>query len=325
MRGERFALITSLVLATVRAGHGQSPFPGVPVVSQQTIVVRSQMAFPRAIVKGLPYSAEATTDVQQILPNGSRFARVQPVKVYRDREGRTRREQTLALGVLSQLMGELTLIILDDPVAGTIWTLNPSTRVATRVPMSASAADRNPATQTSGWPDARSEALGTREIAGLLAEGTRTVMTVPAGAGTNAQPIEIVTERWVSPELQIPLLARYSDPRLGDTVYQVTKVTKAEPAAELFVVPAHYQVVEQTPPNDDDGKQEPPPDRAADRHQPASHFANGSGRNWKCMTLLVVPLPVSMWNGVRVLTVAQSPLPFQPAFASSMRPSIHFV
>ena len=55
------------------------------------------------------------------------------------------------------------------------------------------------------------------------------------------------------------------------------------------------------------------------------YFASGSGRSWKRTTLLVVPLPVSMWNGVRVLTVDQSPLPFQPVRGSSMRPSIHFV
>ena len=56
-----------------------------------------------------------------------------------------------------------------------------------------------------------------------------------------------------------------------------------------------------------------------------SHRDSGFGRNWKCSTLLVVPLPVSMWNGARVLTVAHRPRPFQPAFGSSMRPSIHFV
>ena len=55
------------------------------------------------------------------------------------------------------------------------------------------------------------------------------------------------------------------------------------------------------------------------------HFASGSGRSWNGITLLVVPLPVSMWNGARVLTVDHSPLPFQPAVGSSMRPSIHFV
>ena len=60
-------------------------------------------------------------------------------------------------------------------------------------------------------------------------------------------------------------------------------------------------------------------------HRSSPHRASGSGRSWKCTTLLVVPLPPSMWNGARVLTVAHSPRPFQPAFGSSIRPSIHFV
>src|SRR6266571_6909280 len=54
------------------------------------------------------------------------------------------------------------------------------------------------------------------------------------------------------------------------------------------------------------------------------YFATGSGRIWKCITIGGVPFPVSMWNGVRVLVVVQSPRPFQPACASSMRPSSHF-
>lgn len=53
------------------------------------------------------------------------------------------------------------------------------------------------------------------------------------------------------------------------------------------------------------------------------YFASGSGRTWNLTTLLVVPRPVSMWNGVRVLTVDHRPFPFHPAFGSSMRPSSH--
>jgi hypothetical protein len=53
--------------------------------------------------------------------------------------------------------------------------------------------------------------------------------------------------------------------------------------------------------------------------------ASGSGRIWKWITLLVVPFPVSMWNGARVLIVDQRPRPFHPPFGSSIRPSIHFV
>ena len=54
-----------------------------------------------------------------------------------------------------------------------------------------------------------------------------------------------------------------------------------------------------------------------------TYFANGSGRNWNFTTFGRVPLPPSMWNGVRVPVVAHRPLPFQPPFGSSILPSIH--
>ena len=55
------------------------------------------------------------------------------------------------------------------------------------------------------------------------------------------------------------------------------------------------------------------------------HRASGSGRIWNLNTLLVVPGPVSMWKGARLLNVANIPRPFQPPFGSSIRPSIHLV
>ena len=61
-----------------------------------------------------------------------------------------------------------------------------------------------------------SEALGNRQILGLRAEGTRQTMTIPAGVFGNVGPIQVVTERWHSPELKIVLESRRSDPRLGD-------------------------------------------------------------------------------------------------------------
>src|SRR5215467_5362170 len=53
------------------------------------------------------------------------------------------------------------------------------------------------------------------------------------------------------------------------------------------------------------------------------HRANGSGRTWNLTTWGWVPLPVSRWNGVRLPSVVHTPRPFQPAFGSSIRPSIH--
>jgi hypothetical protein len=46
--------------------------------------------------------------------------------------------------------------------------------------------------------------------------------------------------------------------------------------------------------------------------------ASGSGRIWKWTTLGFAPFPVSLWNGVRVPQVVQTPFPFQPAFVASL-------
>src|ERR1700749_4398964 len=51
--------------------------------------------------------------------------------------------------------------------------------------------------------------------------------------------------------------------------------------------------------------------------------ASGSGRIWNFTIFGRVPLPFSRWNGVRLPSVDQRARPFQPAFGSSMRPSIH--
>ena len=41
----------------------------------------------------------------------------------------------------------------------------------------------------------------------------------------------IVTERWYSPDLQMVVMTKRSDPRSGDTVFQMTSIARTEPAA----------------------------------------------------------------------------------------------
>ena len=86
------------------------------------------------------------------------------------------------------------------------------------------------------------ESLGTRSIEGVMAEGTRTTSTIPAGAIGNVMPIEVVTERWYSRELQMAVLISRRDPRSGDSVYRLRNIVKAEPPPDLFTVPSDYQV-----------------------------------------------------------------------------------
>jgi hypothetical protein len=64
------------------------------------------------------------------------------------------------------------------------------------------------------------EQLGKQMIEGVEAEGTRTTVTIPAGEIGNERPIEIVSERWYSPELQLVVMTKHSDPRSGETTYK---------------------------------------------------------------------------------------------------------
>src|ERR1051325_6350071 len=88
------------------------------------------------------------------------------------------------------------------------------------------------------------EDLGKQTIEGVEAEGTRTTITIPAGEIGNERAIEIVNERWYSPELQLVVMTRHSDPRSGEMTYKLTNINRAEPAKSLFEVPAGYTVKE---------------------------------------------------------------------------------
>jgi hypothetical protein len=90
--------------------------------------------------------------------------------------------------------------------------------------------------------NAQKESLGTQMIEGVQAEGTRTTLTIPAGAIGNDLPIQIVSERWYSPELQTVVMTKHSDPRMGDTVYRLTNINRNEPAPSLFQAPPDYTV-----------------------------------------------------------------------------------
>lgn len=241
---------------------------------------------------GQPFSAEATTELVQVLADGNRIERRFTTSLARDSKGRTRREQEIALiGPLRVLTRGSApaaeaggppprFVIITDPVAGASVTLDERAKVARRMktrgagrpvqlflgagpdaPIGLPALPMPPMGGPSGdvvfhaaaaaravAPDARTESLGTAEIEGVTAEGTRTTVTIPAGEVGNLLPIEIVTERWFSPELQMAVRITRRDPRTGESTYRLTNLSRTEPLADLFAVPAEYQIVDAVPP-----------------------------------------------------------------------------
>ncbi len=89
---------------------------------------------------------------------------------------------------------------------------------------------------------ATSKDLGTRDIDGIKAEGKVRSYEIPAGEAGNRNPIVVTDETWFSPELQVTVLTKHSDPRSGDNVYRLASIKREEPAAALFTVPSDYKV-----------------------------------------------------------------------------------
>ncbi len=211
------------------------------------------------VVKGQPYSAQTVTEMTQTLADGNRIAQRTEGAVYRDGEGRTRREHTFTgMGPMpfDGPMHGRQVIMIDDVVAGLQYALDPRAKTAHQVerwngrrpggpPMPPGVQmDRMPLDADRRGSEPMREALGTKTIEGLEAEGSRTVITIPAGEAGNDLPIEIVNERWFSKELHVPVLMRFVDPRMGERVYRLTAIARGEPSPQLFVVPPDYKTVD---------------------------------------------------------------------------------
>jgi hypothetical protein len=228
------------------------------------------------VVKGAPFSATAETDTSQTLQDGTSIHRSTTSNLYRDSQGRFRTEVTLSnFGPLQASGKPRTMIAIVDPVAGSRYMLDVDHKVAHQMTMGTHGAPA--AAQTQSFQDkmkarlqqeetsgaVKKESLGTQTINGISAEGTRITRTLAAGQIGNDRPIQIVFERWYSPDLQVLVKSTRTDPRFGTTTYTLTKVQRTEPAATLFTVPSDYTVQQGGPMRGGRGRMRmPPPDAA---------------------------------------------------------------
>ena len=87
-------------------------------------------------VKGAPYSGNAVTDSTQTLADGNRIVNHMTAAVYRDGEGRERREQSIPnIGPFASQGAPPMTIFISDPVAGVNYSLNPSNKTAIKMPV----------------------------------------------------------------------------------------------------------------------------------------------------------------------------------------------
>jgi hypothetical protein len=242
-------------------GRGRGPFGAGSNPAFQGPGARllgAEAGMPGRIVKNAPYSADLVTETTQTLPDGNRIHQTTTARAYRDSEGRTRREPSLnSLNSLAPNSHLTAVIFINDPVAGVNYALSANDRTATRSSWTRPGGRANQ-TRSAGSPppggrshfnqNVKTESLGRQTVEGVPADGTRTTLTIPAGQIGNEQPIQIVTESWYSADLQAVVMSKRSDPRTGESSFHMGNLSRAEPAAALFQVPADYKIGESTRP-----------------------------------------------------------------------------
>lgn len=234
---------------------GMGPEP-ITIVSRDAVSLASGKP-----VTGAPFSAEQVTEHVQTLADGNRIVNTTKTKLYRDAQGRTRTE--ISPDPLPGTPALRSMIRISDPVANVTYLLDQEDKAAKKVTSGGVALSLKggaggpplpPLASESGGQtffkvitrdekqEVKTEDLGTQQMNGLRVTGTRTTMTIPAGAIGNEQPIETVTERWYSPDLQIVVKSVHSDPRMGTTTETLNDLSRVEPPAALFQVPADYNI-----------------------------------------------------------------------------------
>jgi hypothetical protein len=291
---KRILTATSATLLASIAISAQQP--QAPLGSERRVAARleqagtaARVALETRVTPGKPYSADATTEFIQVLGDGNRIVRKTAARLYRDSEGRTRREESSENGGATAF----GTVVITDPTAGVSFILDPKSRTALKAPgwfargQGAGAANvaiaqrlepkvTDTAREDAAYrPDATAqftvaarggevstftladgglfnayvnqgatnrEDLGEQAIEGVNARGTRTTTVIAAGAIGNEQPITIVSEQWFSPDLELLILTRHHDPRVGETTYRVTNISRDEPDRALFQPPPDFAV-----------------------------------------------------------------------------------
>ncbi|HEU0183945.1 MAG TPA: hypothetical protein VFS27_01425 [Blastocatellia bacterium] len=224
-------------------------------------LIGAKIGFETKVVKGAPYSATAEAETVQTLADGNRIRTKTTTLVYRNGDGRTRRE------VMGKAPSAATEVFISDPATGVNYSLDTRQRLAHKFQINPSPLEvekmrlkreldmKRPAVENEPGPRIVAkkkkraptvESLGQQMIEGVLCEGRRATSIIPVEEVGNELPITIVNEQWYSPELQVYVLTRQSDPRTGETIYRLTNINRGEPGRELFEVPADYTLKDES-------------------------------------------------------------------------------
>jgi hypothetical protein len=277
VRNSLSVLLLTVSGATAALGQttpAQTVFMGTPQIGFNS--AGAIMApFGMTPVTGKPYSGEEVSESVQTLADGTHISQTMTLqKIYRDSQGRTRMERPLmhpGMGGPPVPADAPMMIDITDPVAHVRYTLDTRGKIAHRwelpTPDSTSAKGGGFAAMLSpslptvaaskvqgiqqtdpSRPHAQFEKLDSQTIDGIAVEGRRTTMTYPAGSVGNDGAFVTSNEMWTSPELNVMVLSKNSDPRNGDHTQKLINISRDEPDASLFQPPAGYEIADEKGP-----------------------------------------------------------------------------
>ena len=203
---------------------------------------------PPVIVTGHPYSTQSTLDTSVTILNGNhRSSRIYARQIFRDGAGRTRIEEPF---LMSAPLGTLPVVIeIQDVVGKARYILDVQRHVAHRSVYGQakpfSLAGTQPPAELPKY-QSLNEDLGTQTFDGLVAQGTRTTLTYPPGTWGWDRAVSTVNETWMMKDLRVILMSKNVQPDSQEMIMKLTNLSRAEPDAALFMVPAGYTVVDET-------------------------------------------------------------------------------
>jgi hypothetical protein len=198
-----------------------------------------------AIVVKQPFTLVEKTLDEVPKADGTTVTRRTELHKWRDSQGRFRQEIAQTTEGKEAAPDRATI---TDPVKNTVTTIYFDRKTARVIHLPPGALhpyvdlDDRPMAAMPGV-QIKTAKLGDKSIAGERAVGRSVTRTRPPGTIGNATTIISVSERWISPDLKITLATSMDDPREKQT-REVTELTRGEPDATLFQIPADYAVTE---------------------------------------------------------------------------------
>ena len=199
-------------------------------------------------VPGAPFTAKVDIVSTQVLPNGTSVTRTTLNRIARDSRGRIyneRRDLVPAsyLGLPPLLSGH----IYDPATRLSIFT-TPATRLAHEMVLPERRVPASNPNQPRSTPDIPDQDLGTQYVGAVAMKGIRKTRVIQPAHSETGKALTISDEYWYSPDLSIYMLIKHEDPRSGTQLVAVTEVERHEPDPAIFLVPAGYKTVDETPP-----------------------------------------------------------------------------